>query len=109
MGLRKGLGQGGWDSADAEALLAHIASNPSQVAVLGAVQLGNEPGHWQSNNPGKSPSAAQHGKDFAKLKSILATIFVGGASSTIKAAAPPPRIQGPDVCFGKGTQRWMRR
>ena len=105
MGLRKGAGGKDWDSDDAEALLTHVASTPSQAAVLGALQLGNEPGHWQSDNPGNSPSATQHGKDFAKLKSIIAGIFGSSSSSSSNSSSTAlkrPRIQGPDVCFGKG-------
>lgn len=52
MGLNNGAGQEYLDSVDAEALLTHVASNPTQAAVLGGVQLGNEPGHQQSYNPG---------------------------------------------------------
>ena len=88
--------------------------------MLGAVQLGNEPGHWLSNNPGKAPTAAEHGKDFLQLKTLLASIFSdatsgksaqgkqevaagsSGSTAATAAAAVAPRIQGPDVCFGRG-------
>ena len=86
----------GWNSTNAEALLTFIASRPAMRRALRAVQLGNEPGHWLSENPG-APTAAQHGADFRSLRALLDRIFHPYAKD-----APPPIIQGPDVCFGLG-------
>ena len=57
---------------------------------LRALQLGNEPGHFYSNNPETAPDAARHGRDFAQLAAL------------VRRVAPGIKVQGPDVCMGKG-------
>eukprot|EP01052_Picozoa_sp_SAG31_P027851 SAG31_NODE_2641_length_5326_cov_9.734647_1_plen_416_part_00 len=80
-----------WNSTNAAQLLRHVARLPHQRAVLKAVQLGNEPGHYAAETAG-APTAAQHGRDYRQLKALLASTFGTGAA---------PLVQGPDVCFGK--------
>ena len=83
LSLRNRAGE--WDSGEAQDLLAHVRDKGQTVW---AFQLGNEPGHWQTRHGGV-PGPAAHGADFVALRKLLGTQH---------------RIQGPDVCFGAGTE-----
>ena len=80
-----------WDPQDFERQARHILDKGQTVW---AFQLGNEPGHWQTRNGG-FPTPESHGQDFLTLKSFMRTYF--------NASKSMPRIQGPDICFGNGT------
>jgi len=80
-----------WDSQDAVRLLDHIAANSQEVW---AFQVGNEPGHWETRNGG-SPNALVHAEDFLTFRNILDKYYSNDSER--------PRIQGADVCKGKGT------
>ena len=90
--LKMRAADGSWNSTDARAVLEimRAAKRPPW-----AVQLGNEPGHFETRNG--APTAAAHGADFLRLSRLLRQVFGGGANATT------PRVQGPDACFGKGT------
>ena len=90
-GMRMRNTDGSWDPTNARALLEHVkaAGQP-----LWAVQLGNEPGHFQTRSGG-FPTPTTHGADFLRLKALLHEIFGDHATR--------PRVQGPDACFGHGT------
>ena len=77
-----------WNASDAKLLMRHMKESNQSVY---AFQLGNEPGHWQTRHGGPSPE--EHGADFVVLRDLLKENFPGEM----------PRIQGPDVCFGRGT------
>ena len=88
-GMRSRANDGSWDTTDAATLLKRVqAKNQS----IWALQLGNEPGHFLTRNEG-APTAKVHGADFVRLKGLLAEVYVKNR----------PRIQGPDVCHGEGT------
>lgn len=80
MGLRKGAGQEYLDTVDAEALLPHVASNPTQAAVLGAVN--------QTTLAQITVSTSAR-KNFAKRKSIPTAILGGGLCSNASTCHPP--------------------
>ena len=98
-----------WDPQDAERLLEHMAKN-DQLDVVSAFQLGNEPGHFRTRNGGL-PTATEHSKDFVQLSLLLDKYYNGndgndgndGNNTTSSTAKQRPRIQGPDVCMGSGT------
>lgn len=83
------LPNGSWDSRDAETILQRVRQRQQP---LWAVQLGNEPGHYLTRNPG-SVTAKQHGRDFVQLSALLDQVFADAPESR-------PRIQGPDICAG---------
>ena len=83
---------GTWDPTDATTLLKHVQSRGQS---LWALQLGNEPGHFQTRSGG-TPTPAEHGGDFLQLHALLEQMY--GTSLDGR-----PRIQGPDVCYGSGT------
>jgi|EP00945_MAST-04E_sp_MAST-4E-sp1_P000486 heparanase len=85
-----------WDPQDTLRLLDHVREKHQSVWAL---QLGNEPGHYQTRNGGL-PTAKQHGADFVALDKILSKYYPPGSNLETKR----PRMQGPDVCFGAGTQ-----
>ena len=82
-----------WNSSNAEALLQYVASRPEQRRVLGAVQLGNEPGHYLDNcDPhvvGDCVSPEEHGRDFLKLRELLVEVM----------GEEKPVLQGPDGVY----------
>lgn len=84
-------GSAAWDSQDAVRLLKHIVSKRQTIW---AFQLGNEPGHWQTRNGG-TPNALTHANDFIAFRKVLDTYFSNELDR--------PRLQGADVCMGKGT------
>ncbi|CAK0826306.1 unnamed protein product [Prorocentrum cordatum] len=97
LNMRVGRGPGvlsnvTWDPQDVVRQLDHMQSARQSVW---AFQLGNEPGHWQTRNAG-FPTPDQHGRDFVVLDELLRRYY--------PEASRRPRIQGPDVCFGQGTQ-----
>ena len=81
-----------WDPQDAIRLLNYMRDN-NQLDVVHGFQLGNEPGHYQTRNHG-IPTAKQHGLDFITLSNLLDEYYKPNQR---------PRMQGPDVCFGKLT------
>ena len=81
-----------WNPQDAQRLLDHIKAKQQRVY---AFQLGNEPGHYQTRNGGL-PTADEHEQDFLTLAHILGSHYHGSADEL-------PRMQGPDVCLGEGT------
>lgn len=85
-----------WDPQDAIRLLDHVQAKGQNIYAL---QLGNEPGHYQTRNGGL-PTAKQHGADFVALDGVLSKYYPRENSKHAKR----PRMQGPDVCLGKGTQ-----
>ena len=99
MGLRSGPGDASWNSTNARAFFAFLrerkANGFAGADRLTGFQLGNEPGHWQTNNKG-TPSASAHAMDFSVLRSALRDVFGADAGSHYN-------IIGPDVCFTNGT------
>lgn len=98
LNMRVGRGSGilsntTWDPQDVVQQLDHMQSARQSVW---AFQLGNEPGHWQTRNGGY-PTPDQHGHDFVVLDGLLRRYYPDESQR--------PRIQGPDVCFGQGTQK----
>jgi heparanase len=82
-----------WDPQDTLRLLEHMKEKNQNVW---AFQLGNEPGHYQTRNGG-TPTAVQHAQDFIALSKILDKYY------PVSKSKSRPRMQGPDVCIGKGT------
>ena len=82
-----------WNSTSARVLLERTLQ---QRSPLWGVQLGNEPGHFQTRNGDPTPEA--HSADFRALSMLLDDLFDGKTNVTKR-----PRIQGPDICNGHGT------
>ena len=78
-----------WNESEAKFLLDHMKDAKQS---LHAFQLGNEPGHWQTRHEG-SPTPRTMVQTF-KIERLLRDYF---------SEDTRPRIQGPDVCFGSGT------
>ena len=94
LNMRVGRSKNGsatWDSQDAVRLIERIVSESQTVW---AFQVGNEPGHWQTRNHG-SPNALTHADDFLAFRRILDEYFPNELDR--------PRLQGADVCMGRGT------
>ena len=86
-GMRMRDDDGEWNSSAARVLLGRAGPRG-----LWAVQLGNEPGHFETRHG--APTAAAHGHDYRALRALLDEMFPN---------ATRPRIQGPGICNGNGT------
>ena len=73
--------------------MQYVASRPEQRRVLGAVQLGNEPGHYLDNchphEVGDCVSPEEHGRDFLQPKELLVEVM----------DEEKPVLQGPDDAY----------
>eukprot|EP00930_Biecheleria_cincta_P028716 TRINITY_DN20026_c0_g1_i1.p1 TRINITY_DN20026_c0_g1~~TRINITY_DN20026_c0_g1_i1.p1 ORF type:complete len:1001 (-),score=120.80 TRINITY_DN20026_c0_g1_i1:139-2856(-) len=92
MGSRRADDHSVWNGSDAQKILEHARAKRHRIWAL---QLGNEPGHWQTRHNGR-PTAAEHASDFAGLQSLLDAVYGRDVMR--------PRVQGPDACIGQGTQ-----
>lgn len=75
-----------WDSTNAELFLNYIAARPEQRAILGALQLGNEPGHTMAEATGlQFMTPEEHGKDYVALRNVIESTFKQGDRPLMQA------------------------